>query len=162
MDVLLWLIVILLFGLSIAGIFLPVLPDTILLWGGFLLYQFAIAGPGAGLPVSFWWGMGILSVLLYGADLLTNMYFVKKYGGSKASAIGSIVGIIIGVFVFPPFGMIIVPFILVLLIEMLKQKQPAERAFKIAVGSLIGFFSSVVVKIFIQLIMIIWFFIVVW
>ncbi|MFP3391203.1 DUF456 domain-containing protein [Brevibacillus sp. SIMBA_040] len=159
MDIVLWIIVIALFVLSIAGIFLPVLPDTILLWGGFLLYHFFIADPGAGLPASFWWGMAVLSVLLYGADLLTNMFFVKKYGGSKWSSMAAVVGIILGIFLFPPFGMLIMPFVLVVLVELLIQKQSVEKAIRAGFGSLIGFLGSAVVKVVLQVAMIIWFFI---
>ncbi|MBW5467365.1 MULTISPECIES: DUF456 domain-containing protein [Brevibacillus] len=159
MEIFLWVVVVLLFLLSIAGIFLPVLPDTILLWAGFLLYHFFIADPGAGLPASFWWGMVVLSILLYGADLLTNMYFVKKYGGSKWSSVAAAVGIILGIFVFPPFGMLILPFVFVVLVELMVQKQSMERAVKAGVGSLIGFLGSAVVKVILQLAMIIWFFI---
>lgn len=159
MEIFLWVVVVLLFLLSIAGIFLPVLPDTILLWAGFLLYHFFIADPGAALPASFWWGMVVLSILLYGADLLTNMYFVKKYGGSKWSSIAAAVGIILGIFVFPPFGMLILPFVFVVLVELMVQKQSMERAVKAGVGSLIGFLGSAVVKVILQVTMIIWFFI---
>lgn len=158
MDVILWCIIVAFFLLSIAGIFLPVLPDTILLWAGFLLYQFAVAEPGAGLPASFWWGMAVLSVFLYGADLLTNMYFVKKYGGSRLSSVGSIAGIILGIFFFPPLGMIILPFVFVIGIEMIVQKQSFEKALKVGFGSLVAFLGSAVVKVILQLVMIIWFF----
>ncbi|GEB33735.1 membrane protein [Brevibacillus parabrevis] len=158
MDILLWIVVLVLFALSIAGIFLPVLPDTILLWAGFLLYHFFIADPGAGLPASFWWGMVVFSILLYGADLLTNMYFVKKYGGSKWSSVAAAAGIFLGIFVFPPFGMIVLPFVFVVLVELLVQNQPFERAVKAGFGSLIGFLGSAVVKVVLQVTMIIWFF----
>lgn len=159
MEILLWIVVVALFPLSIAGIFLPVLPDTILLWGGFLLYHFFIADPGAGLPASFWWGMAVVSLLLYGADLLTNIYFVKKYGGSKWSSLAAALGIFLGIFLFPPFGMLILPFVFVIMVELLVQKQPMEKAMKAGVGSLVGFLGSAVVKVVLQLAMIVWFFI---
>lgn len=153
-----WILIIALFSVSIVGIFLPILPDTILLWGGFLLYQFFLAEPGAGLPASFWWGMAVLSVLLYGADLLTNMYFVKKYGGSRLSSLGAVAGIILGIFIFPPIGMIVLPFLFVIAIEVLVQKQSIEKAMKVGFGSLIGFLGSAVMKLALQIVMIIWFF----
>lgn len=158
MEIILWIVVVALFALSIAGIFLPVLPDTILLWAGFLLYHFFIAEPGAGLPASFWWGMVGLSILLYGADVLTNMYFVKKYGGSKWSSAAAVVGIFVGIFVFPPIGMIVLPFVFVVLVELFVQNQTMERAVKAGFGSLIGFLGSAVVKVVLQLVMMIWFF----
>ncbi|WNC12427.1 DUF456 family protein [Brevibacillus brevis] len=158
MEIILWIVVVALFALSIAGIFLPVLPDTILLWAGFLLYHFFIAEPGAGLPASFWWGMVGLSILLYGADVLTNMYFVKKYGGSKWSSAAAVVGIFVGIFVFPPIGMIVLPFVFVVLVELFVQNQTMERAVKAGFGSLIGFLGSAIVKVVLQLVMMIWFF----
>jgi len=159
MEVILWIIIAALFLLSLAGIFLPVIPDTILLWVGFLLYHFFVADPGAGLPASFWWGMVGMSVLLYGADLLTNMYFVKRYGGSKGSALAAAAGIFLGIFVFPPFGMILLPFLFVVLVELLLHNQSMERALRAGFGSLVGFLSSAVVKVVLQMVMIVWFFI---
>ncbi len=158
MEILLWTVIIALFALSIAGIFLPVLPDTVLLWGGFLLYHFFLAEPGAGLPASFWWGMGIISVFLYGADLLTNVYFVKKYGGSKWSSFAAVVGILLGIFILPPIGMIVLPFLFVVVVEMVFQQQPLEKAVKVGFGSLVAFLSSAVMKVVLQLVMIVWFF----
>jgi len=157
MEILLWIVIVALFILSIVGIFMPVLPDTLLLWGGFLLYHFVLAAPGEGLHASFWWGMVALSILMYGADLLTNMYFVKRYGGSKWSSFAAVVGIILGLFIFPPFGILIMPFVLVVIVELLQQ-QPFDRALKAGFGSLIGFLSSAVVKVVIQIAMITWFF----
>lgn len=159
MEILLWILIVALFGLSIAGIFLPVLPDTILLWGGFLLYHFFLAAPDAGLPSSFWWGMAVLSVLLYGADLLTNVYFVKKYGGSKWASLAAVVGLVMGIFLFPPFGMLILPFLFVVLVEAVFQQQPLEKAVKVGFGSLVAFLGSAAMKVVLQLVMIIWFFI---
>ncbi|MGD8191139.1 DUF456 domain-containing protein [Brevibacillus ginsengisoli] len=160
MEILLWIMIITLFGLSLAGIFFPVLPDLILMWIGFLLYQFVLVAPGApGLPPSFWWGMGILSALSYAADILANMYFVKRSGGSRLSSIGAIAGVILGIFVYPPLGMILLPFLFVIAIELFIQKQSIEKAIKVGFGSLFALLSSAVVKVFIQILMIIWFFI---
>ncbi|UFJ42252.1 DUF456 family protein [Brevibacillus humidisoli] len=158
MEIFLWIVIVALFVLSIAGIFLPVLPDTVFLWAGFLLYHFFVADPGMGLPASFWWGMVVLSIMLFGADLLTNLYFVKKYGGSKWSSFAAVVGLLLGLLVFPPFGMLILPFLLVLAVEIGLEKKKLDSALKVAVGTLIAFLGSTVVKIAIQLAMIAWFF----
>jgi uncharacterized protein YqgC (DUF456 family) len=158
MEILLWVVILALFGLSLVGIFLPVLPDTVLLWGGFLIYHFFLAEPGAGLPPSFWWGMVVLSVLLYGADLLTNVYFVNKYGGSKWSSLAAVAGLVLGIFIFPPFGMLVLPFLFVVLVETVFQHQPIDRAVKAGFGSLVAFLSSAVMKVVLQLVMIVWFF----
>ncbi|MBO8162600.1 MAG: DUF456 family protein [Brevibacillus sp.] len=162
MEILLWIVIVALFALSILGVFLPVLPDTVLLWAGFLLYHFLLADPGAGLPASFWWGMVGLSVLLFGADLITNLFFVKKYGGSKWSSLAAVAGIVLGLFLFPPFGMLLLPFLLVLGVEIGVEKKTLDGALKVALGTLVAFLSSSVMKVVIQLGMISWFFLVVW
>jgi uncharacterized protein YqgC (DUF456 family) len=51
----------------------------------------------------------------------------------------------------------IVPFVAVFLVE-LSQRKEAKDALKVAVGTIIGFLSSTVAKVFIQLGMIGWFF----
>jgi len=157
-EFVLWTTVVALFALSLIGVFLPVIPDTIPLWAGFLVYQFVMATPGEELSYVFWTGIVIMTILLIGADLLANLYFVKKYGGSKWSSLGAMAGIILGIFIFPPIGMIVLPFVFVFLIELSAQKQPVEKAVKVAFGTLVAFLGSAVVKVGLQLVMIGWFF----
>ena len=72
------------------------------------------------------------------------------------------IGVIIGSFIYPPFGIILVPFILVFIAEMLVRKDP-RHAGKVAIASLFAFLSSTFAKGVIQLFMIVWFFIeVIW
>src|SRR5699024_6713505 len=59
-------------------------------------------------------------------------------------------------FIIPPFGIFILPFIVVFMIEIL-QKRTVTQAFRASVGSLIGFLGSSLAQIAIQTIMIIWF-----
>ncbi|MBO8170864.1 MAG: DUF456 family protein [Bacillaceae bacterium] len=155
MDVLLWAIIIILFLTSLVGVIIPFIPDTILLWGGFLLYQFTLAEQG--LPSGFWWGMAIITLFIIGADMLANLVFVKKYGGSRWSMLGAILGLLILPFVMGPVGILIGPFLVVFLIEWIKEKENAH-AFKVAWGTLVALFSSSIIKIALQLIMIGWFF----
>ncbi len=158
MSALLWIAIVVLFALSIAGVFFPVIPDTLLLWAGFLLYQFALAEPGAELPASFWWGMVVMTGLLLGSDLFTNLYFVKKYGGSKWSSLAALAGVVLGVILLGPIGILVLPFVFVLAVEWGVNKQPPDKAFRVALGSLAAFLSSAVIKVLLQLLMIVWFF----
>lgn len=104
--------------------------------------------------------MVAITILIFGADFFANAYFVKKYGGSQWSSIGAILGILIGIFVFPPFGMLILPFLFVLTIEMGVYGKSGERAIKVAFGTLVAFIGSGLVKVLLQIMMIIWFFLV--
>lgn len=158
LDIIIWVAISILFILSFVGIIFPIIPSVIVIWGGFLLYHFVLNS--SELNVLFWTVMAILTVILIVADIIANSYFVKKYGGSKWGERGAAVAVIIGSFIIPPFGIIIIPFATVFIIEMV-QKRTAQEALLASVGSLIGFLGGAVAKIVLQLVMIIWFIIVV-
>ncbi|RXT04102.1 DUF456 domain-containing protein [Ammoniphilus sp. CFH 90114] len=156
MEWLLWGIIVLFFIGSLVGIVVPVIPDALLVWGGFLIYQFFVSDQG--LPPWFWWAMGGVTVLIILADVLTNMVFVKKYGGSKAGMIASVIGLLIGPFILGPIGVLVGPILLVFAVEWFRNKD-AGISMKIALGTLAAFFSSAGAKLVLQLIMITTFFI---
>lgn len=66
--------------------------------------------------------------------------------------------VIAGSFVFPPFGILLVPFAAVVVTELLIQKD-AKKALTIGFATFIGFLSGTIAKLIIQVIMVIWFFI---
>lgn len=149
-----WIIIIILFILSYVGIVFPLIPSALVLWVGFFLYQFLIDGDQ--LTVLFWIAMALFTILLIGADLIANSYFVKKFGGSKWGERGAVIAVIVGSFIMPPFGILIIPFITVFTIEMI-QRKTFKDALYASVGSLLAFLSGAVAKVVIQTIMIIWF-----
>jgi uncharacterized protein len=156
LDWIIWIVIVVLFILSFVGIIYPIIPSVIVIWVGFLLYQFIINSNE--LTMVFWMIMAIFTLFLFLADILANSYFVKKYGGSKWGERGAAVAVIVGSFIIPPFGILIVPFITVFTIELLQQRPPKD-AIKASVGSLLGFLGGSIAKVMIQFIMIIWFFI---
>lgn len=86
-----------------------------------------------------------------------NKYFVNKFGGSKLSEYAALIGVIIGCFVFPPFGIIIIPFAAVFIVELI-QEPNFTKALKASFGSVIAFLASSVAQAIVMLIMVIWFF----
>lgn len=156
MDIILWVIIIVLFIGSFAGIVFPIVPSVLFLWGGFLTYHFGING--SELNTLFWVAIIIFTVLLISADLIANSYFVKKFGGSKAGEMAAAVAVIIGSFITPPFGIIYIPFLAVFIVEML-MKRSAKEALNASIGSLIGFLGGSVAKVVLQFVMIVWFFV---
>jgi len=158
LEILIWTLVIVLFILSIIGVFIPIIPAVLAIWVGFLLYHFFLDSEQ--LTMFFWIMMTLFTIILIGADILTNRYFVHKFGGSKTSDWGAIIGVITGAFIYPPFVLLFVPLIIVFIIE-LNQGRPPKQALLAATGALAGFLSGVAAKILIQFIMIGWFFIVI-
>jgi hypothetical protein len=159
LDILIWIIIIILFVLSFAGVIFPIIPSVLVIWVGFLLYHF-VMNPNE-LDLFFWIAMIVFTVILILADVIANSYFVKKYGGSKWGERGAAVAVIVGSFIIPPFGILIVPFAVVFLIEMM-QKRTTNEALRASFGSLIGFLSGTFAKVVLQFVMIVWFFIVIW
>lgn len=155
MVILIWVIIIACFIASFASIIFPLIPAPLVLWIGFLAYAFFI--DGSALSIFFWIGAVVLTVLLIVSDIIANSYFVKRYGGSKWGERAAAIGVIVGSFIIPPLGILIVPFVLVIIVELV-QKRANNEAFKAAIGSLFGFLSGTLAKIVIQLIIIIWFF----
>ncbi|WP_017725948.1 DUF456 domain-containing protein [Halalkalibacterium ligniniphilum] len=148
-----WILIVILFILSFVGLVFPIIPSILVLWAGFLLYLFGIGGE---LSFWFWLGMVVLTVLIVLSDLIANSYFVKRYGGSKWAERVAAIGVIVGSFVMPPFGIILVPFLAVFVTEWLIQKD-ISLALKIGVASFVAFLSSTLAKLVIQFVMIGWF-----
>jgi Uncharacterized protein conserved in bacteria len=105
--------------------------------------------------------MIVLTMILLLADIFASSLSVKRFGGSKSGERIAAISVIIGSFIYPPFGIIILPFIAVLLVE-LRQDRSFKAALKASTGSLIGFLSGSFAEVFIQLVMIVWFFLNVW
>ena len=152
LDILFWVIIIACFIFSFVGLIYPIIPSVLVIWVGVVLYHFGI-NPDELSWIS-WTMFVLLTVLLFLADYLANLHFVDKAGGSKWGMRAATVGLIVGSFVIPPFGVIIVPFLLVLLAESLQKKSFGE-SIKVAFATLIAFLSGTFAKAIIQLIMIV-------
>ncbi|NWK84080.1 DUF456 domain-containing protein [Staphylococcus sp. GSSP0090] len=156
MTVILWLCIIAAFVLAFIGLIKPIIPSVLVLWVGFLIYQFGFHN--GNLSWVFYVSMILFTVFILVADFIMNKYFVNKFGGSKLSELVALIGVIVGCFVFPPFGIIIVPFVAVLVVEMI-QEPNLSKALKASFGSVVAFLASSVAQAVIMIIMVIWFFV---
>lgn len=126
-----------------------------MIWIGVVLYHFGI-NPNELSWIS-WTMLVVLTILLFLADYLANLHFVDKAGGTKWGMRAAAIGLIVGSFVIPPFGVIIVPFALVLFTEII-QKKTLRGSMKVAFATFIAFLSGTFAKGVIQLLMMIVFF----
>ncbi|MBF7017706.1 DUF456 domain-containing protein [Staphylococcus durrellii] len=156
MSVLVWLFIIIAFALAFIGLIKPIIPSVLMLWIGFLIYQFGIHN--GQLSWVFYVSMLLFTIFILIADFIMNKYFVNRFGGSKTSEYVALVGVLVGCFVFPPFGIIIIPFIAVLVVEFILESN-FKTALSASFGSVIAFLASSVAQAIIMIIMVIWFFI---
>jgi uncharacterized protein YqgC (DUF456 family) len=156
MELLLWSIIIVCFILGFVGLVYPIIPSVPLIWAGFGVYPLFIDPKG--LSLFFWIFMGLLSVMVFFVEFLANNHFVEKKGGSKWSKRTGTFGLITGAIFFPPLGILIFPFVFVFITEYILHKDLKE-CLDIALGTVVGFISSTIAKFFIQLVMVIGFFI---
>ncbi|WP_218162479.1 DUF456 domain-containing protein [Alkalibacterium sp. 20] len=159
MEILLWIIIIGLFITSFVALFFPVLPSVFAIWGGFIIYHFFLNS--GELTTFFWISMVTLTAVLLLADVFTGSLAVKQFGGSKLGGRVAAISVIIGAFVYPPFGILALPFIAVIIVEYWQQEDFLS-ALRAAIGTLIGFLSGRLAEGIIQLIMIGWFFLIIW
>ena len=152
LDIILWIIIIACFILSFVGLIYPIIPSVLVIWVGIIIYQFGINHHE--LSWLSYTMLGLLTILIFLADYLVNLHFVDKAGGSKWGMRAATIGLIIGGFVIPPFGVIIVPFALVLIVELI-QKKTFQESMKVAFATLIAFLSGTFAKAIIQIIMIV-------
>ncbi|WP_018661494.1 DUF456 domain-containing protein [Heyndrickxia acidiproducens] len=157
LDTIYWIIIAALIAISFIGLVYPIIPGMLFLFGAYLLY--GICFSFAPLHWLFWAVEILLGILLFFADSVTNLWGVKKYGGSKAGIWGSTIGLLVGPFVIPVAGILIGPFLGAVAGEWLVHRTRLAEAVKIGFGSVIGFLSSIVVKGVIQIIMAVYFFI---
>ncbi|WP_414044833.1 DUF456 domain-containing protein [Macrococcus equi] len=154
MTFVLWAFVVLAFLSAFVALVMPMIPGILMMWVGFFIYHFAINNNE--LSWFFWVAMSTLTIITLVSDYVLGGHFVKKYGGSKAGELTAAIGILLGSFFFPPFGIIIIPFAAVFIVELLIQ-QDFKRALDASIGSLFGFLTSTVAKFMILIIMIVWF-----
>jgi len=149
MDILLITISVLLILIGILGSIIPILPGPPIAFCGLLLVQFTSKQP---FSVEFLIIFGLLAIFSAVIDNVLPIYTTKIFNGSKKGVWGSAIGLIIGLFFFPPFGIIIGPMAGAFLGEIVDGKT-AEKAVKPAFGSLIGFLSSIFLRFALSIVM---------
>ena len=149
MDLLLLVIGLVLMFVGILGSFLPVLPGVPISWLGLLCLYLTPTIP-------FNWTFiiitGIVAIGLYVLDYIIPAMGTKKFGGSKAGAWGTTIGLIIGIVAPIPLGILIGPFVGALIGELVVNKTERKLAFKAAFGSFLGFLASTFIKFFATLV----------
>lgn len=151
MDIdILWIVIgLILLVVGIIGCILPILPGQILSWGSLLILQLQKDPPFTAKFI-FIWALVTAAVTLF--DYFVPIWGTKKLGGSKSGLWGATIGLIIGIFFFPPIGLIVGPFIGAVVGELVAGKDN-RVALRSGLGSFLGFLTGTMMKLVISFIM---------
>ena len=148
------LVSLLIMAVGLVGTVTPGLPGMPLILAGIALFAFGSGFAVVG-PLQFA-GLVVLALIGIGLNLLGNLLGARKFGASRAGMLGATIGLVIGFFAFPPFGIVVGPLIGAVAAELIKGREMNE-ALRSGVGVVIGYLFGSLAEVLIALVMIGWF-----
>ncbi len=148
--VLLWLLAAALVLAGLAGVIVPALPGTVLIFAGLVLAAWAdnfTRVSGVTLAV-----IGAIGAASYGVDFVAAALGAKRLGASRRAMAGAALGTIAGLFFGLP-GIILGPFVGAVIGEMTVHRDLA-RAGRAGFAAWIGFVAGMAVKVGLAFLMI--------
>jgi hypothetical protein len=134
---------------GIAGCIFPFLPGPPLAYGSLILLQISKYEPFTEKFLIIW---ALVTTAVVIADYYIPIWGTKKFGGTKGGVWGATIGLVVGIFFFPPLGLIIGPFIGAFAGEIINN-QDSNKAFRSAIGSFVGFVAGTLMKLGITIVM---------
>jgi len=144
METAVTVVIFMLYAVSLIGIFIPFIPGLALAWIGFIIYIFT---SGVFLD-HVWWIilLTLLTIIALMSDTIFSLIGAKAYNSSRYGIIGGFLGFFLGFFFFPPFGIILLPFVGIYLGEIASGKDN-NKALKALWGALIGILVSIGLRV---------------
>ena len=143
MTPLVWILSVMLVGVGLAGILLPALPGTPLVFGGLLLAAWADGFQNVGVGTVI--VLAVLTALAFCVDFISSSLGARGAGASRGAVVGAALGTLIGVF-FGFAGIILGPFLGATIGEFVARRNLA-RAGRAGVATWIGFMLGIGVKL---------------
>jgi uncharacterized protein YqgC (DUF456 family) len=143
MSVLLWVVAIVLIGVGLAGVVLPALPGTMLIFAGLVIAAWADGFARVGV-----WTLAVIGVIgaaSYGVDFVAAAVGAQRLGASRRAVIGAALGTLLGLPLGIP-GLIFGPLVGAVLGE-LSINRDWRRAGRVGIAAWIGFAVGTAVKI---------------
>lgn len=142
MEILLLILGAMLICVGLLGVFIPFLPGLPVSYAGLLVLQIT----SSPFTVKFLVVWAVIVAFVTIVDSLIPTYGSKKFGGTPYGVTGSLVGLFIGIFFFPPLGFVIGPILGAFIGELLGGKA-TNIAMKAALGAFAGFLITTGVKV---------------
>lgn len=147
---LLWILCAALILAGLAGTVLPVLPGTVLVWGGVVLGAWIDDFTRVGVTTLV--VVTVLAVLAWGLDYVAGLMGAKKAGASKLALLGAAAGTVVGLFM-GLVGVLFMPLVGAAAGEYLARKDHT-RAVKVGVATWVGIMVGLIAKVVLAFIMV--------
>ena len=142
MDIFLLILGLILCLLGIVGSFSPIIPGPITSWFGLLIIHFSKLIP---FDNQFLFITFLIAALIFTLDLIIPILGLKKLGGSKKGLIGSTIGLLLGLFLAGPVGLLIGSFFGAISGEYVNNNS-IKKSIKPAMGTFIGMAVGTTIK----------------
>lgn len=155
----------LIFLIGLVGCFVPIIPGSLLIFGGILLHKLWAAGPT--ISWVFVIIVGVITLFILVADYLLAYLGAKRFGATWKGGLGAFIGAVAGPFLLSPLlgigillGIIIGP-ILGAIIGELWGGNHLQGAAKAGFGTIVGGMASLIMKLVLSFFMISYFYLVI-
>lgn len=146
----LWIIIGILLSLAgLTGSILPILPGPPLNYLALLLLHFTDTHKFTSRFLVSWLIVTLIVIIL---DYMIPILGAKFSGGTRKGMWGATIGLILGIFFFPPIGMLIGPFIGAVIGEIMAGKD-MDSALNAGTGTFLGFLAGTVAKLIVSIVM---------
>jgi uncharacterized protein YqgC (DUF456 family) len=142
-TILIWLLAVLLTVVGLAGLVLPALPGSPLLFAGLFVAAWAedFVYVGAGTLTA----LGVMALFAYLVDFIAGAFGAKRFGASGRSVAGAAIGAVVGIF-FGLVGVLLGPFIGAVIGELSTQRD-LNAASRAGVGATLGLVLGAAAKL---------------
>lgn len=147
---LLWILCVALIVAGLAGTVLPVLPGTVLVWGGIVLGawidDFQRVGTTTLVVIT------VLAALAWVLDYVAGLLGARRAGASRQALLGAAIGTVAGLFM-GVVGVLFMPLVGAALGEYLAQKDQT-RAVRVGVATWLGIMLGLLAKVVLAFVMV--------
>ena len=147
---LLWVLCVALIAVGLVGTVLPLLPGTVLVWGGIVLG--AWIDDFTQVSVTTVVVISVLAVLAWVLDYVAGLLGAQKVGASRLALLGAAIGTVVGLFM-GLVGVLFMPLVGAAVGEYLAQKDRA-RAAKVGLATWVGIMVGLLAKVVLAFIMV--------
>jgi uncharacterized protein YqgC (DUF456 family) len=146
----LWILSAALIVLGLAGTVLPVLPGTVLVWGGIVLGAWIDDFTRVGMTTVV--VVTLLAVLAWALEYVAGLRGARKAGASKLALLGAAAGTVLGLFM-GLVGVLFMPLVGATVGEYLAQQNQAH-AVKVGLATWVGIMVGLIAKVVLAFIMV--------